>query len=328
MKLLVFEYSSICMCDNLLSEGFNMLKSILNDLNDSEFEVYYLINDNVNSFKFDNLNAICLSGNLCDWLNQYSSRFDYCLFIAPEDKMIQYNISRILEKNHVKIIGSDSGSSYICSSKDLTYKKVPENILKINSFKLRTDEISYEMISDKLDNNRFVIKPDDRTSSDLIYIISNKDMFEKIKNIYLRKNIEYLLVQEYIEGTAISVSLVCNNKNISIISINSQEIVEKNNKILYCGCKTPIKHPFEKRLNQISRTIIQSIPGLKGFVGIDYIIQNNNIYFVEINSRITTPYIVLQKNCKENLTGSIIDYVLNDRDSISLTFEKQGKFIR
>ncbi len=329
MKLLVFEYSSTCLYDNLLSEGFNMLNAILTDLeNDSSFDVYYLINANVNSFKFNKLNAINLNEDLCGWLNKYSNRFDYCLFIAPEDNLIQYGITKILEQNNVKVIGCDSGASYICSSKDLTYKHVPENILKIKSFKYRTAELKYENIKDKIGKNPFVIKPDDRTSSDLIFIIDNRSMFERIKEIYLEKNIEYLLVQEYVEGTPISVSLVCNNKDTSVISINSQEICESENKIRYLGCKTPIKHPLEKELYEISRTIVQSILGLKGFVGIDYIIQNNNIFFVEINSRITTPYIVLQKNCKENLTDTIIDYFINDNDGINLTFEKEGKFIR
>lgn len=329
MKLLVFEYSSICLYDNLLSEGFNMLKSILDDLeNDSLFEVYYLINKNINSLHYDNLNAVILEEDLWDWLKKYSENFDYCLFIAPEDDLIQYKITKILEENGVNIIGCNSMSSYICSSKTLTYENVPGSILKINSFKFKAEEIEYEMITSKLNKKHFLIKPDDKTSSDLIFIVDNKMTCEKIKNIYIKNNIEYLLVQEYIEGTPISVSLLCNNKNTTLISINSQEIRKNDNKIMYTGCKTPLEHPLEKKLNEISNKIIKSIPGLKGFVGIDYIIQDNKIFFVEINSRITTPYIVLQKNCKQNLTRSIIDYVINDENQINLTFEKQGKFTR
>ena len=37
MKLLVFEYSSVCLESSLLSEGFNMLKSILDDLDNYPF---------------------------------------------------------------------------------------------------------------------------------------------------------------------------------------------------------------------------------------------------------------------------------------------------
>ena len=328
MKLLVFEYSSICLCDNLLSEGTNMLKCVLNDLKDSPiFEVYCLINKNIDLTEYDNIKAINLEYDLFEWLKIHSKNFDYCLFIAPEDDLIQFNITRILEENRVQIIGCDSKSSYICSSKDLTYENVPSNVLKIKSFKFKSDEITYEMIKDKL-KTPFLIKPDDRTSSDLIFIIDNKKICEKVRDVYVKNNIEHLLVQEYVEGTPISVSLVCNEKNVTMISVNSQEIEKNNNKIMYMGCKTPIEHPLEKELDEISRNIVLSIPGLKGFVGIDYIVQDKTIFFVEINSRITTPYIVLQKNCRENLTCSIIDYVIHEKNTIDLTFERQGKFIR
>jgi len=173
----------------------------------------------------------------------------------------------------------------------------------------------------------FIIKPDNRTSSDLIYIVENKKIFEKIKKIYNEQNIDEILVQEYIDGESVSVSLICNTSDIHFISVNSQEISLKNSKIEYKGCKTPLIHPCEKKLIEISEKVIKSIPGLKGFVGIDYIIKKDKIFFVEINSRITTPYIVLQKNCSQNLTNNMINFVINNQ-KIELTFKKQGEFIR
>ncbi len=328
MKLLVFEYSSICLNETLLSEGFNMLKSVLDDLdNNPFFDIYYLINRSIESFDYENLKSIYLDDDLFTWLKNNSKDYDYALFIAPEDDLIQYNITKILEDNNVTIIGSDSESSYICSSKKLTYNKVPDNILKINTIKCKTDEIDYDIIKRKINKNKFIIKPDDKTSSDLIYIITDENSFNKVKNIYKRNHIDYLLVQEYIEGKPISVSLICNENSMVCLSINSQEIIQNNNRIKYIGCETPIKHPLEKEIIEISNIIVNSIPGLKGFIGIDYIIQKEKIVFVEINSRITTPYIVLQKICNQNLTNGIIDYVINNK-TVELTFEKQGKFFR
>jgi len=328
MKLLVFEYSSICLNENLLSEGFNMLKCILNDLDkNSFFEVYYLINKTVDSFNYDNLNAIYLKDDLMEWLKNNSKDYDYALFIAPEDDLIQYHITKILEENRVGIIGSDSVSSYICSSKKLTYDNVSEDILKINTIKYKSEELDYKIISREINKKEFIVKPDNKTSSDLIFVVDNENTCNEVKKMYEKYNIDYLLVQEYIKGTPISVSLICNNNNIIFLSINSQEIIQNDNKIEYTGCKTPIDHPLKNELTEISNNIVKCIPGLKGFVGIDYIIQNEKIYFVEINSRITTPYIVLQKNCNQNLTNSIIEFVLKNQ-KINLNFEKQGKFIR
>ena len=176
-----------------------MLKSVLDDLdNNPFFDIYYLINRSIESFDYENLKSIYLDDDLFTWLKNNSKDYDYALFIAPEDDLIQYNITKILEDNNVTIIGSDSKSSYICSSKKLTYNKVPDNILKINTIKCKTDEIDYDIIKRKINKNKFIIKPDDKTSSDLIYIITDENSFNKVKNIYKRNHIDYLLVQEYI----------------------------------------------------------------------------------------------------------------------------------
>ena len=113
-------------------------------------------------------------------------------------------------------------------------------------------------------------------------------------------------LQEYISGDSVSVSIICDDSFVNCISINSQEIRTENNKITYIGCVTPIEHEYKNELFQISERIIKSIPNLKGFVGIDYIINEDKIYFVEVNARITTPFIVLQKQCNDNLIEKII----------------------
>lgn len=93
------------------------------------------------------------------------------------------------------------------------------------------------------------------------------------------------------------------------------------------GCKTPIEHPLKERIIDISKDIIKSINGLYGFIGIDYIISKNEIYFVEINSRITTPYIVLHNIVNVNLTQTIIELLLADKKR-EITINNNGTFYK
>lgn len=326
MKLLVFEYSSVCLESSLLSEGFNMLKSILDDLDNYPFfEIDYLINKSITNLKYNSCNAVHLDEDLHNWLRNNCSDYEYCIFIAPEDDFIQFTITKILEDNGVYIIGCDSSSSYTCTSKYLTYAKMQEDILKINTIKMDIKDINYEIICEILNNNNFIIKPDNRTSTNLIYHIKNKEELNEVLKIYTQNLLKEAIIQEFIHGEALSVSLICNKNNIKCISINYQKISLKNNKIKFCGCISPIEHPLKEELYDISEKIIKCIPGLKGFVGIDYLIKEDKIYFVEINSRITTPFIVLQRNCRENLTQSIIEFVLYD-SPLNLTFKKKGTF--
>ena len=53
------------------------------------------------------------------------------------------------------------------------------------------------------------------------------------------------------------------------------------------------------------------LPGLQGFVGVDLIINNEEVkvYLLELNSRFTTSYVGLQKIADFNIAKSVIDLI-------------------
>ena len=162
--------------------------------------------------------------------------------------MIQYKITLILEKHEIPIIGSNSSASYTCTSKSRTYDEIPDNILKVPSKIINVNNIDYENINSILKKKKLIIKPDNRTSSDLIYKFNDIHQLRKIIKKYEKEDELKALIQEYIPGNSISVSTICNNDHIDIISINSQEIKENTTQIEYTGCKTPIQHPLKKEI--------------------------------------------------------------------------------
>jgi len=327
MKLLVFEYSTVCLDNYLINEGFNMLKGMLDNLeNISFFDTYFLINKKLPKLNFKNCSPIYLEDDIGLWLKKYSEEFDYCLFVAPEDNLIQYKICKILEENNVSILGSSSNASFICSSKFLTYKYVPEE-LKIDTLKINSNDVDFSVIENHFKSFDFIVKPDNRTSSNLIFHVNNENEFKEILELYEKEDVDDVLLQEYISGDSVSVSIICDDSFVNCISINSQEIRTENNKITYIGCVTPIEHEYKNELFQISERIIKSIPNLKGFVGIDYIINEDKIYFVEVNARITTPFIVLQKQCNDNLIENIIELLINKKRK-KISFKNSGSFCK
>ena len=326
MKILIFEYSTCVGKDNLISEGYGILKSILNDFEYIDgYDVDYLITNNIDLDFIEKSRRIILEENLISWLESNASKYDYCLFVAPEDDYIQFRITKILEDNKVKLFTSNSNASYICCSKILTYKKVNPKILKIPTITVNVDDYNINLIKDKINFTQVICKPDSYTSSNYIFH-TTKDNIEEIIDNYKNNNIKKMLIQEYIPGDAISISAIVNKTNINILSINSQIIRKNNGKLHYTGCVSPIKHPQEKKIKEISKKIIKSIPGLNGFIGIDFIINNKDIYFVEINSRITTPYIVLSKISDKNLTEYLIESVMEDNKMKKIHFNKKGDF--
>lgn len=312
---------------NLIEEGLEILKSILNDLEyEKKYDVDYLVNPNIDLPPIKYSNKIILNENLFDWIRKHSMNYDYCLFVAPENDLIQYKLTKILEENHVKLLTSNSECSYICSKKDLTYNAI-SNMLKIPSIKINTSDYNMDLINEIMEYDDIICKPPCQTASDFIYH-TKKSEIKDIINIYKDNNLNEMLIQEYIDGENISVSVIVVKGEIYFLSINLQIIDEKNGQIYYRGCESPLKHRLEDKIKKNTYKIINSIKGLNGFVGIDYIIREKHAYLVEINSRITTPYVVLSQICEENLTRNLIEWLIYDKKMKKLNLKSRKSFIK
>lgn len=306
-----------------------MLEEILCDLDIlDKYDVDYLINSKLSIDSLRRCKPIIVDDNLNEWLCNNIKSYDCIVFIAPEDEHIQCEITKIIEDANIKKIASNASASEICSSKIKTYNNI-SNVLKIPTLKVEVENICYDSISEFISENKVcILKPDDRTSSDFIYKIHTLDEFKEKIKLYEDADINVALLQKYINGESISISAICSSDDSKIISINSQEINEENNnKIAYNGCITPINHPLREEIIKISHKIIEQIPGLYGFIGIDYIIDDDKIYMVEVNSRFTTPFIVLSQNCSENLMEIIIDYCMYNKWS-NIEFKDNGEFYK
>ncbi|MBO7732018.1 MAG: ATP-grasp domain-containing protein, partial [Methanobrevibacter sp.] len=67
--------------------------------------------------------------------------------------------------------------------------------------------------------------------------------------------------------------------------------------------------PLKEKVFKYAKLACEYVPGLKGFVGIDFIIEDDYIYLLEINSRFTTSYVGLQKIININIAKTIIDLI-------------------
>ena len=134
----------------------------------------------------------------------------------------------------------------------------------------------------------------------------------KIKNIIstLKKRSCFFL-EEWVEGTAYSVSLNCRLSDFDILSINKQHITSNHlGKLFYEGVEPVENKMFEKLHESILPTIsliVSNITGLRGFIGIDFILRKDSqISIIEINPRLTCSYIGISKYNKSNTAVKIL----------------------
>lgn len=137
-----------------------------------------------------------------------------------------------------------------------------------------------------------------------------------------------LLLQPYVSGSAISVAALVGADHRYELFPVADQFIDPERGFEYGGGRVPSQWD-SATVRQLAGRVIESIPGLSGYVGIDLLIPDSNPaqpLFVEVNPRLTTSYIGYRALCR----GNIVRHWLDSRtESLSwrtnaITFDSQG----
>ena len=346
-SILVFEYFTASgeKDKSIISEAEAMLFSLLDDLTD--FEVNLVINESYKNVIEDskNLNTIFIGENIISWLENNSFKYKKAIFIAGENDNNLVNITKILEDNGVKIYTSSSKACFKASDKYETYSELLNYVPQPQSFKLKIDSKgdwikSIESLFKKWQDEyshlqlKMIIKPLTGVDCENIVVINQySDISHDLEKIYPKNS--KIIVQKYIDGVDVSVSLISDGKKAKALSLNKQLIEINKSDGVYLGGTLPYESKFKEKIFDIATKAVESIGGLKGFVGVDLKISNdendvNSIYLLEINSRFTTPYVGLKKIININIGKTIIDLVEGNTniDDLKISLDGEVEFIK
>jgi len=208
-------------------------------------------------------------------------------------------IQKILEINELSFTHSDSLSSKIAFDKNLTKSKIKKSDIPfIKSILLEKSQIKIEKLHEVYSKfNSFVMKPVSSGSSfgvKFFYSIKDIETFfsNYQKEIKVYKNHNKIMIEKNIQGRELTVGVFENN-NISE-SMEVTEIISKNSFYDYDAkyikglskhiipAKLP-KNIYEKCLYYAKR--VHDKLGCRGLSRSDFIYDEENIYFLEINSQ-------------------------------------------
>lgn len=224
-------------------------------------------------------------------VNSRKIRFD-CVFISihgtpGEDGKLQ---------SYFDMLQIPYTSSDVCSS-SLTFNKfISKNYLKYYNIPSATTLLIRP--GDRVDPDDLIrqtglpcfIKPNESGSSFGISRISDINQMEQaIANA--RQEDDEILIEEYLEGREITCGLVDTQNGMYIFPVT--EVVSKKDFFDYEAKYTagmaneitpaPIPESMRQKCQQLSERIYR-IFNCSGIVRIDYIIRNNELYFLEVNS--------------------------------------------
>lgn len=122
---------------------------------------------------------------------------------------------------------------------------------------------------------------------------------------------ERLVLQRYVRGTPASVSLLADGRHAIALTTNAQLMTRAFSGPFSCsfsygGGVTPFEHPMASAAARVAVRTVESIHGLRGYIGVDVVLTRRKPVVIEVNPRLTTAYLGVRATVDENVAGLAI----------------------
>jgi predicted ATP-grasp superfamily ATP-dependent carboligase len=216
-------------------------------------------------------------------LNQFS-RF---LVIAPETDGLLGQLVTQLEQKQKHHLGCSADAIRLCTDKLLSSQwLIKQGIATPHTVKA-DDWLKQALPDTKTD---WIIKPLDGAGCEQTFRMSAQQACAYL-NTLSSNLLKQRIVQPYIKGTALSLSLFISDNDIEVLSVNRQHIEESDHQLHLSHCEAGRYDLIDPALvSRLTQQIHATIPGLWGFVGIDLVQSGDALWLIEINPRLTVSY--------------------------------------
>ena len=218
---------------------------------------------------------------------------DAAWIIAPETGGLLERLSRRAVDAGVRLLGSSPEAVALTASKLATAGRLEAAGLPV----IPTFTVSDEL---PLYPGRWVVKPDDGAGSDATIRCWDAEAAQEL----LR---EGLIAQPWIGGESLSLSLLCDGTGTRLMSINRQEIVVEDDRVSLAALVVNAVSDREGFFADMGGAVVAALPGLYGWVGIDFIMAEGMPMILEVNPRLTTSYCGLRPARGINAAQLLLD---------------------
>lgn len=233
---------------------------------------------------------------------------DAAFLIAPETGGQLEAITAMVEGCGKLVIGSSAAGIKAAGDKMLTYRLLKAHgIATPRTLRVRPAD-DPASIGHRL-GYPVVVKPIDGVGCHNVFIARRPSELERVIAAARQKTPDAtLLAQAYIDGVAVSVSLLTDGSRVLPLTLNLQEIRGRSRLTYHGGC-VPFEHPLRAVAFQRAEEVVRAIPGLKGYVGVDLVLTDHDAVVIEVNPRLTTSYVGIRQVLRQNPAALILDAV-------------------
>lgn len=238
-----------------------------------------------------------------DFLLRAARRADAVWLVAPESAGIALDHLRALEREGIPVLGCTSAAVALASSKSRTLARLMEAGLRTAP--------TWPLSAAPLDRHaEWAVKPDCGCGCE------EARRLTAAQAAALRRDeaSEGRIAQPWLAGLALSLSLRIAGGRAELLSVNRQHIaVAADGALSLQGITHCIALPPQADANSLARRIAAAIPGLRGFVGVDFVLGvDGRATVLEVNPRLTSAYVGLSARLGRNLAAEILDDYLEE----------------
>jgi predicted ATP-grasp superfamily ATP-dependent carboligase len=118
-----------------------------------------------------------------------------------------------------------------------------------------------------------------------------------------------MVLQPYVPGVAASVALLVGPDGPAAL-LPAEQHLSEDDRFRYRGGRIPLAPPLADRARRLARQAAATVPGLRGYVGVDLVLgeadDGSRDQVIEINPRLTTSYVGLRRLARGNLAGALL----------------------
>ena len=233
-----------------------------------------------------------------DFVRMMAHAHDLVWVVAPESDATLATLAAAVPAG--QWIGCDGPTIALASSKSLTARHLARAGIAATS-PWRPGDTSVA--------ERWVVKPDDGAGACDTQAFTS---FAAAEREWRRRagHGRAAVLEPWIEGAALSVSMLCGARYAELVAINRQHIdIDEGGQVSFRGVSIDAVDRASARGKEIARvatSVVQALPGLRGFVGFDLVAAPHGPIVIEVNPRLTCAYVGLSLRLGRNLARDVL----------------------
>jgi len=325
LRLLVYEhvsgggFANEEVPTNVLSEGFGMLRTIVSDFKAAGHSVITTLDSRIAKLNppiaADSTVPISSCRELQVSLRELSEQADAAYMIAPETNGVLQSLVEMIEQSGVASLNCPAIAIEKVSDKAGFYEVMRKLGVQLPEMKVFSVDDDLKDIKKAVRTLGFplIFKPSDGVSCGGLSAVRDEEQVAAAVDKIKKESVsEHFLVQELVEGVAASVSLLSTGCDAVPVSLNRQDVTIETPEACssYSGGMVPFESPLKLEAYEVAKKLVKSVPGLRGYVGVDVVLTEEEAVAIEVNPRLTTSYVGLRSVVTFNLAQAILDAVL------------------